>query len=111
MKLPVQVWTFPEEIATVDACAAELRQQSDGAAFSRAEALRIAAMAWLKARQARHPYGQLTRVREINMSISCTAYTCIPHRPPDRDREKAGNVATGLVPPPLLDNRYLLVSR
>jgi len=44
---------FPEEIATVDAFAAELSQQSYGAAFSRAEALRIAAMEWLKARQAR----------------------------------------------------------
>jgi hypothetical protein len=53
VKLPVQVWLFPEEIATVDAFTEELRQQSYGAAFSRAEALRIAAMEWLKARQAR----------------------------------------------------------
>jgi DNA-directed RNA polymerase specialized sigma24 family protein len=44
---------LPEEIETVDAFAAELSQQSYGAAFSRAEALRIAAMEWLKARQAR----------------------------------------------------------
>jgi len=44
---------LPEEMATVDAFAAELSQQSYGAAFSRAEALRIAAMEWLKARQAR----------------------------------------------------------
>jgi len=44
---------LPEEIATVDAFAAELSQQSYGAAFSRAEALRIAAMEWLKERQAR----------------------------------------------------------
>jgi len=43
---------LPEEMATVDAFAAELSQQSYGAAFSRAEALRIAAMEWLKARQA-----------------------------------------------------------
>jgi hypothetical protein len=43
---------FPEEIAAVDAFAAELSQQSYGAAFSRAEALRIAAMEWLKDRQA-----------------------------------------------------------
>ena len=41
----------------VDAFAAELSQQSYGAAFSRAEALRIAAMEWLKARQARHASG------------------------------------------------------
>ena len=54
VKMPVQVRMFPEEIATVDAFAAELSQQSYGAAFSRAEALRIAAMEWLKERQARH---------------------------------------------------------
>jgi len=48
VKLPVQVRMFPEEIAAVDACAAALSQQSYGAAFSRAEALRIAAMEWLK---------------------------------------------------------------
>ena len=53
VKLPVQVWMFPEEIAAVDAFAAELSQQRDGAAFRRAEALRIAAMEWLKERQAR----------------------------------------------------------
>src|SRR6267143_5770453 len=51
--LPVHVRMFPEEIAAVDACAAELSQQSAGAAFPRAEALRIAAMEWLKERQAR----------------------------------------------------------
>src|SRR5262245_37504075 len=56
VKLPVQVRMLPEEIATVDAFAAELSQQSYGAAFSRAEALRIAAMEWLKARQARHTH-------------------------------------------------------
>src|SRR2546421_7883565 len=54
VKLPVQVRMFPAEIAAVDAFAAELSQQSYGAAFSRAEALRIAAMEWLKERQARH---------------------------------------------------------
>jgi hypothetical protein len=48
---------FPEEIAAVDAFAAELSQQSYGAAFSRAEALRIAAMEWLKERQARQARG------------------------------------------------------
>ena len=53
VKMPVQVRMFPEEIATVDAFAAELSPQSYGAAFSRAETLRIAAMAWRKARQAR----------------------------------------------------------
>src|SRR6266545_1728969 len=53
IKLPVQVRMLPEEIAAVDAFATELSQQSYGAAFSRAEALRIAAMEWLKERQAR----------------------------------------------------------
>src|SRR6266542_2975284 len=53
VKLPVQVRLCPEAIATVDACAAALRQQRDGAAFRRAEALRMAALEWLKARQAR----------------------------------------------------------
>ena len=57
VKMPVQVRMFPEEIATVDAFAAELSQQSYGAAFSRAEALRIAAMEWLKARQTRRASG------------------------------------------------------
>jgi hypothetical protein len=41
MKLPVQVWMLPAEIAVVGAFAAELSQQSYGAAFSRAEALRM----------------------------------------------------------------------
>ena len=53
VKLPIQVQMFPEEIEAVDAFAAELSQQSYGAAFSRAEALRIAAMEWLKERQTR----------------------------------------------------------
>ena len=44
VKMPVQVRMFPEEIAMVDALAAELSQQSYSVAFSRAEALRIAAM-------------------------------------------------------------------
>jgi len=53
VKLPVQVRPCPEEIATVDAFTAELSQQRYGAAFRRAEALRIAALEWLKERQAR----------------------------------------------------------
>ncbi len=53
VKMPVQVRMLPEEMATVDAFAAELSQQSYGAAFSRAEALRIAAIEWLKERQTR----------------------------------------------------------
>jgi len=53
VKLPVHVCTFPAEMAAVDTCAAALRQPRSGAAFARAEALRIAAMEWLKDRQAR----------------------------------------------------------
>jgi len=53
VKMLVQVHTFPGEIATVDTFATELRQQSDGVAFSRTEALRMAALEWLQARQAR----------------------------------------------------------
>jgi len=60
VKLPVQVRMLPEEIETVDAFAAALSQQSYGAAFSRAEALRIAAMEWLKERQARHAHARPT---------------------------------------------------
>src|SRR5437016_11187175 len=40
-------------MAAVDACAAALRQQRSGVAFSCAEALRIAAREWLTERQAR----------------------------------------------------------
>src|SRR5882672_10976372 len=50
--LPVHVRMVPEAMEAVDALAAELSQQSDGAAFRRAEALRMAAMEWRKARQA-----------------------------------------------------------
>ena len=53
MKLPVHVRLFPDESAAVDACAAALSQQRSGAAFSRAEALRSAALEWLKEHQAR----------------------------------------------------------
>src|SRR5438132_13341109 len=48
---------FPEAIAAVDACAAALRQQCSGAAFSRAEARRSAALEWLQERQARQARG------------------------------------------------------
>jgi len=48
VKLLVHVCTFPDEIAMVAACVAALSPQRDDAAFSRTEALRIAAMEWLK---------------------------------------------------------------
>ncbi len=57
VKLPVHVRMFPAESAAVDAFAAARSQQSYGAAFSRAEALRIAAMEWLKERQERQVRG------------------------------------------------------
>ena len=60
VKLPVQVRLCPEAIAAVDAFAAELSQQRDGAAFRRAEALRMAALAWRKARQARRASGPIS---------------------------------------------------
>src|SRR5438128_7683750 len=44
---------IPCRECSLDACAAELRQQRDGAAFCQAEALRMAALAWLKERLAR----------------------------------------------------------
>ena len=66
MKLPVYVRMFPSEIAMVDACDAALRQQSSGTAFSRAEALRIAAMEWPKERHAQGE--QLPRYRKLATS-------------------------------------------
>jgi hypothetical protein len=57
VKLPVHVRMVPDEMAAVDACAAALSQQRSGAAFARAEALRLAALEWLKARQARQARG------------------------------------------------------
>jgi hypothetical protein len=53
VKLPVHVCLFPAAMAAVDTCVAELSQQCSGAAFSRAEALRMAALEWLQDRQAR----------------------------------------------------------
>jgi hypothetical protein len=44
VKLPVQVRMFPEEMEAVDTFAVELSQQRYGAAFNRAEALRMVAL-------------------------------------------------------------------
>ena len=66
MKLLVHVRMFPAEIATVDACDAALRPQNSGAAFSRAAALRIAAMEWPKERHAQGE--QLPRYRKLATS-------------------------------------------
>jgi hypothetical protein len=60
VKQMVPVWLCPEELADVGAFAAELSQQSCGAAFSRAEALRMAALEWRKARQARRASGPIS---------------------------------------------------
>jgi hypothetical protein len=64
VKLPVQVRLFSDETAAVDACVAALSQQSYGVAFSRVEALRIAALEWLKERQAR-PVDRYLRVSRL----------------------------------------------
>ena len=53
VQVPAHVCTFSDEIVMVDACAAALSPQRDGAAFSRAAALRIAALEGRKDRQAR----------------------------------------------------------
>ena len=85
VKLPVQVWPCPEEIATVDAFAAELRQQRDGAAFRRAEALRIAAMEWLKERQARRvsvttsqPSSEPAAARVVTEAVTTVTAPSVP---------------------------------
>ena len=80
VKLPVHVRMFPEEIAAVDACAAALSQQRAGAAFSRAEALRIAAMEWLKERQARQARG--TPAPELEAEAALAAPAPGPGGPP-----------------------------
>ena len=85
VKMPVQVRMFPEEIAAVDAFAAELSQQSYGAAFSRAEALRIAAMEWLKerqARQARVPPAPPPHAPAATPEIAATAAPADPEHGP-----------------------------
>src|SRR6266571_2959289 len=85
VKLPVQVRMFPEEIAAVDAFAAELSQQSYGAAFSRAEALRIAAMEWLKERQARRvsvttsqPSSEPAAARVVTEAVTTVTAPSVP---------------------------------
>ena len=49
-KQPVQVRLSDEELALIDIFAADLSRQAYGAAFSRAEALKLAALDWLKQR-------------------------------------------------------------
>src|SRR5436309_7030772 len=85
VKMPVQVRMLPEEIAAVDAFAAALSQQSYGAAFSRAEALRIAALEWLKERQARHarvPPSPPQRAPEAAPEIEAEAAPAAPENMP-----------------------------
>jgi hypothetical protein len=62
---------FPAEIAAVDTFAAALRQQRSGVAFSRAEALRIAAMEWRKERQARAPGAPRRRTLNLASALTC----------------------------------------
>ena len=104
MKMPVQVRMFPEEIATVDAFAAELSQQSYGAAFSRAEALRIAAMEWLKARQAsrasvtasppqREPEAEAEPERAVTKDVAVITTPSPPVEPPSRQAQILTTIA------------------
>src|SRR5712692_6421446 len=88
VKLPVQVRMFPEEMEAVDAFAAELSQQSYGAAFSRAEALRIAAMEWLKERQARRA------------SVTASQPQREPEAEPEPERAVTADVAVITTPSP-----------
>ena len=104
VKLPVQVRMFPEEIEAVDAFAAELSQQSYGAAFRRAEALRIAAMEWLKERQARRvrvttvtapsppavPAAAEPRTHEAEAAAEEAAIAATPSPPQRLGRARAG---------------------
>jgi len=93
VKMPVQVRMLPAEIAMVDTFAAELSQQSYGAAFSRAEALRIAAMEWLKARQASRargtpalPQHELDTPLEGEAETASAAIEVVPGGPPSVPR-------------------------
>jgi hypothetical protein len=99
MKMPVQVRMLPEEIAMVDAFAAELSQQSYGAAFSRAEALRIAAMEWLKERQARRTH--------VTPSPPQGAPDAVPEAAPDGT--EAVPVISPSVPPPEPPSRQVQI--
>src|ERR1043166_2289859 len=73
VQVPVYVCTFSDKIVMVDACAAALSPQCDGAAFSRSEALRIAAMAWLKERQARGaPAPRIVKIFELMFLLELT---------------------------------------
>jgi hypothetical protein len=54
-KQPVQVRLSDDELALIDAFTAELSRQAYGAAFSRAEALKLAALDWLRQRYSTPP--------------------------------------------------------
>ena len=54
-KQPVQVRLSDEELTLIDTFAAELSRQAFGAAFSRAEALKLAALDWLRTRYSTPP--------------------------------------------------------
>ena len=73
MKLPVQVRMFPAEIAAVAAFAA---------AFSRAEALRSAAMEWLQERQARGTPAPSQRAPAAAPALEAEAAPAVPEPGP-----------------------------
>ncbi len=102
VKLPVHVRMFPEEIAAVDAFAAALSQQSYGAAFSRAEALRIAALEWLKERQARQARGTPAPSQRAPAAAPALEAEAAPAAP---------EPGPGVPPPPAAQGAHRLLPR
>jgi DNA-directed RNA polymerase specialized sigma24 family protein len=103
VKMPVQVRMLPAEIAAVDACAAALSQQSYGAAFSRAEALRIAAMEWLKERQARRtsvtpspPQREPEAAPEVAPAVTAEVPVVPTSAPPAEPPSRQGQILTAI---------------
>ena len=103
VKLPVQVRTFPAEIAAVDVCAAALSQQRYGAAFSRPEALRIAAREWLKERQASHarvppvpPQRELEAAPALEAEAAPADTEPVPVVPPPGPPNRQGQILVAL---------------
>jgi 2-oxoglutarate dehydrogenase E2 component (dihydrolipoamide succinyltransferase) len=104
--LPVHVRMFPAEIAAVDAFAAALSQQSSGAAFSRAEALRSAAMEWLQERQARGTPAPSQRAPAAAPALEAEAAPAAPEpglggppppaAPPSRPPSRQGQILAAL---------------
>ena len=82
MKLLVHVRRFPDELAAVDACAAALSRPRSGAAFSRAEALRSAALEWLQGHQARGTPAPSQRAPAAAPALEAEAAPAVPEPGP-----------------------------